>query len=104
MPLNCIPATTSRHAAEQKLATLDGHVHVDVAFWGGVVPGNVGELRGLAEMGVPGAKCFLCPSGVSSRTFVEPYWSARMRSMKNGPSRSPTTSATSPAATMRKDG
>lgn len=64
MPLNCIPATTSRAAAEQKLASLDGKLHVDVAFWGGVVPGNAGELRGLAELGVPGAKCFLCPSGV----------------------------------------
>lgn len=64
MPLNCIPATTSRAAAEQKLAALEGQLHVDVAFWGGVVPGNVAELRGLADIGVPGAKCFLCPSGV----------------------------------------
>ena len=64
MPLNCIPATTSRAAAEQKLASLEGQLHVDVAFWGGVVPGNAGELRGLADLGVPGAKCFLCPSGV----------------------------------------
>lgn len=64
MPLNCIPATTSRAAAETKLASLDGQLHVDVAFWGGVVPGNTDDLAGLAEFGVPGAKCFLCPSGV----------------------------------------
>jgi allantoinase len=64
MPLNCIPATTSRAAAEQKLASLEGQLHADVAFWGGVVPGNAGELRGLADFGAPGAKCFLCPSGV----------------------------------------
>jgi len=64
MPLNCIPATTTRAAAEIKLASLEGQLHVDVAFWGGVIPGNAGELRGLAEFGVPGAKCFLCPSGV----------------------------------------
>jgi allantoinase len=64
MPLNCIPATTSRRAAEAKLLALEGQVHVDVAFWGGVVPGNVDELKGLAEFGVPGAKCFTCPSGV----------------------------------------
>jgi hypothetical protein len=47
---------------------------------------------------------FLWPSGVSSRTLVEPYWSSRMRSMKSGPRRSPRRSDTSPAATIRKDG
>lgn len=70
MPLNCIPATTSRAAAEQKRASLDGQLAVDVAFWGGVVPGNAAELRGLAELGVPGAKCFLCPSGVDEFPHV----------------------------------
>ncbi|MFM2152747.1 MAG: hypothetical protein RL199_1182 [Pseudomonadota bacterium] len=64
MPLNCIPATTSLAAAETKRAELKDKLSVDVAFWGGVVPGNVGELDGLARFGVPGAKCFLCPSGV----------------------------------------
>ncbi len=64
MPLNCIPATTSRAAAEEKLASLHDKLSVDVAFWGGVVPGNAGELRGLRDFGAPGAKCFLCPSGV----------------------------------------
>lgn len=64
MPLNCIPATTTRKAAETKREALRDQLHVDVAFWGGVVPGNVQELKGLAEFGVPGAKCFLCPSGV----------------------------------------
>src|SRR5262249_29454098 len=38
--------------------------HVDVAFWGGVVPGNTGELDGLIAAGVRGFKCFLVPSGV----------------------------------------
>ncbi len=70
MPLNCIPATTSRTAAEEKRKSLDGKVHVDVAFWGGVVPGNVAELKGLAEFGVPGAKCFTCPSGVDEFPHV----------------------------------
>ena len=64
MPLNCIPATTSRAAAEEKLGSLAGKLRVDVAFWGGVIPGNTGELAGLADFGAPGAKCFLCPSGV----------------------------------------
>ena len=70
MPLNCIPATTSRDAAERKREALAGQLHVDVAFWGGVVPGNAGELEGLARFGVPGAKCFLCPSGVDEFPHV----------------------------------
>ena len=42
----------------------------DFAFWGGVIPGNAAELRGLADFGVPGAKCFLCPSGVDEFPHV----------------------------------
>lgn len=64
MPLNCIPATTSRRAAEQKREALAAQLHVDVAFWGGVVPGNTAQLAELAAFGVAGCKCFLCPSGV----------------------------------------
>src|SRR5262249_47430022 len=37
---------------------------VDVAFWGGVVPGNTSELAPLYAAGVVGFKCFLVPSGV----------------------------------------
>jgi allantoinase len=37
---------------------------VNVGFWGGVVPGNAGELRALHRAGVFGFKCFLVPSGV----------------------------------------
>ncbi|HZH15970.1 MAG TPA: allantoinase AllB [Archangium sp.] len=70
MPLNCIPATTSREAAEAKLAALEGKLHVDVAFWGGVIPGNVDALEGLAKFGVPGCKCFTCPSGVDEFPHV----------------------------------
>ncbi len=64
MPLNCIPATTSVDGFEAKLAAAEGKLHVDVGFWGGVVPGNADELAGLYEAGVLGFKCFLCPSGV----------------------------------------
>ncbi|MGA9525274.1 MAG: allantoinase AllB [Myxococcaceae bacterium] len=70
MPLNCIPATTSREAAEEKRSALEGKLHVDVAFWGGVVPGNVDALEGLARFGVPGCKCFTCPSGVEEFPHV----------------------------------
>jgi allantoinase len=64
MPLNSIPATTTLHAFNQKIAAAQGRLFVDVGFWGGVVPGNVAELAKLFEHGVFGFKCFLVPSGV----------------------------------------
>ena len=64
MPLNSIPATTTRAALEEKRGAAAGHVFVDVGFWGGVVPGNAGELEGLVGAGALGCKCFLVDSGV----------------------------------------
>lgn len=45
---------------------LQGKLHVDVGFWGGLVPGNSGntaELQGMLDAGALGLKCFLAPSG-----------------------------------------
>jgi allantoinase len=64
MPLNSIPATITAAAFREKIAAAAGQLCVDVGFWGGVVPGNVAELRPLWEAGVFGFKCFLVPSGV----------------------------------------
>jgi allantoinase len=64
MPLNSIPATTTAAGFREKIAAAAGQLCVDVGFWGGVVPGNVAELRPLWEAGVFGFKCFLVPSGV----------------------------------------
>ena len=64
MPLNCIPVTTSLAALDTKLAAVGALLSVDVGFWGGVVPGNAGELTAMAERGMLGAKCFLCHSGI----------------------------------------
>jgi allantoinase len=71
MPLNSVPATTTRMALEAKrrLAPVDG---VEVQFWGGVVPGNQERIEELAEGGVRGFKCFLTPSGVDEFLPVEP--------------------------------
>ena len=64
MPLNSIPATTTAAALREKVRAMAGKVHVDAGLWGGAVPGNTGELEGLAEAGALGFKCFLSPSGV----------------------------------------
>lgn len=65
MPLNSIPPTTTVAGLEEKLASAREQCTVDVGFWGGVVPGNTGELAGLAAAGVVGFKCFLINSGVA---------------------------------------
>lgn len=64
MPLNCIPVTTTRDALKRKLEATDAELHVDVGFWGGVIPGNAEELTKLAKDGALGAKAFLCHSGI----------------------------------------
>jgi allantoinase len=64
MPLNSIPATTTVDGLKAKLAAAEGKLHVDTAFWGGVVPGNTSELEKLWDAGVVGFKCFLIHSGV----------------------------------------
>ncbi len=70
MPLNSIPPTTTLAGFEEKLAAAEGKCSVDVAFWGGVVPGNTAELALLIERGVRGFKCFLIHSGVDEFPHV----------------------------------
>jgi allantoinase len=70
MPLNSIPATTTREALRVKREAAQGKCRVDVGFWGGVVPGNSEEIAGLVEDGVLGFKSFLVPSGVEEFQHV----------------------------------
>jgi len=70
MPLNSIPATTTVAALEAKRAAARGRCHVDVACWGGVVPGNERDIEPLIDAGVRGFKCFLVPSGVDEFEHV----------------------------------
>ncbi len=64
MPLNSIPPTVDPVALAAKRQAAFGKCHVDVAFWGGLVPGNLGDLPALAAAGVCGFKAFLVDSGV----------------------------------------
>ena len=70
MPLNSIPATTTLAAFKTKIEDAKRGCFVDVGFWGGVVPGNTGELAAMHEAGVVGFKCFLVPSGVDEFQYV----------------------------------
>lgn len=71
MPLNSIPSTTTVANLEAKTKAASGNCHIDVAFWGGVVPGNQDDLLPLIEAGVKGFKCFLCDSGVEEFPMVQ---------------------------------
>ena len=64
MPLNSLPPTVSVAALADKRAAATGKCWIDVAFWGGAVPGNADALRPLHQAGVTGFKCFLIDSGV----------------------------------------
>ena len=63
MPLDSVPSTVDVAALELKREAADGRCHVDVGFWGGVIPGNLGALAPLRRAGVLGFKCFLADSG-----------------------------------------
>lgn len=72
MPLNGVPPTVRLSALELKLEAAKGQSHVDYALWGGLVPGNVGELEALAQAGVIGFKAFMsCPGGEGEDIFAE---------------------------------
>ena len=72
MPLNAIPPTTTVAGLHEKVEAAKGQCWVDVGFYGGIVPGNAGELKALVKEGVMGFKGFLIDSGVSHINFFSP--------------------------------
>jgi allantoinase len=71
MPLNSLPPTTTVAALAVKRAAARPAASVDVGFWGGAVPGNLGDLAGLHEAGVFGFKAFLADSGVPEFALLD---------------------------------
>jgi allantoinase len=72
MPLNSVPTTISIEALLTKRNVAIDKTFVDVGFWGGAVPENLGTLRELWDAGVYGFKCFLAPSGIDEFGHLEP--------------------------------
>src|ERR1039457_846359 len=64
MPLNSTPCTVNAREFDRKRAALEASSITDFGLWGGLVPGNIGEMAELAERGVVGFKAFLCDSGL----------------------------------------
>ncbi|KAJ4303598.1 Allantoinase [Kalmusia sp. IMI 367209] len=71
MPLNAIPPTTTVENLKIKVEAAKGKCWVDVGFYGGIVPGNSGELKALVKEGVRGFKGFLIDSGVDEFPAVK---------------------------------
>ncbi|MCE3199418.1 allantoinase [Paenibacillus sonchi] len=72
MPLNGNPPTVNRAALQLKAEAASGNSAVDYMLWGGLVPGNLAELEGLAAAGVTGFKAFISnPGGEGEGRFRE---------------------------------
>ncbi|WWC67856.1 allantoinase [Kwoniella pini CBS 10737] len=72
MPLNSIPPTTTLKGLEiKRKEALKIGINSDLGFWGGIIPGNQGELVNMLNNGVKGFKCFLIDSGVEEFPHVE---------------------------------
>ncbi|MDN3016505.1 allantoinase AllB [Paenibacillus sp. BSR1-1] len=63
MPLNALPATTTKEALELKIAAAKGKNYIDYALYGGLVPGNLQNLQELSDAGVVAYKCFMATCG-----------------------------------------
>lgn len=59
MPLNALPATSTKAALQQKMNIASGKNYIDYAFYGALTPDNLGHLEELAHAGAVAFKCFL---------------------------------------------
>jgi len=71
MPLNAHPPTIDGDSFDAKRAAAEKTSLVDFGLWGGLVPGNVGELPALRDRGVVGLKAFMCNSGIDDFSAVD---------------------------------
>jgi allantoinase len=71
MPLNAHPPTVTGAAFDEKRRCLERNALVDIALWGGLVPGGVDSMGELAARGVVGFKAFMCASGIDDFPAVD---------------------------------
>jgi allantoinase len=71
MPLNAHPPTVTGAAFDEKRRRLERSALVDVALWGGLVPGGLDAMDELAARGVVGFKAFMCSSGIDDFPGVD---------------------------------
>ena len=71
MPLNAHPPTVTAAAFDEKRRCLEAGALVDVALWGGLIPGGIDAMDELAARGVVGFKAFMCSSGIDDFPGVD---------------------------------
>lgn len=71
MPLNSTPPTINKGNLKLKSELADEKSIVNSRFWGGLVPENIDDLKGLHENGVIGFKAFMSPSGIADFNNVD---------------------------------
>ena len=64
MPLNSTPVLNAA-SFQAKASAFEANSILDGAFWGGLVPGNLGAFQELADCGVIGFKAFMSNSGMA---------------------------------------
>ena len=73
MPLNSDPPVTAIEELEAKQAIAREKSRVNAYFWGGLIPGNLGELEAMHRAGVVGFKAFMSNSGIAEFPAVDDY-------------------------------
>lgn len=61
MPLQNEPALTNADIFDKKIEAVDDNAYVDYCFWGGLVPDNFDDLKGLYDKGCVAFKSFIGP-------------------------------------------
>jgi allantoinase len=70
MPLNGVPPAVTALALRRKAELAAGRSAVDYAFWGGLMPGHVRDLKEMLEAGAVAFKAFMSePGGVEEERF-----------------------------------
>jgi len=72
MPLNSLPPVTDAASFALKRAAAERSSLTDFGIWGGLVPGNVGQLEPMRDAGAIGFKAFMCASGVEEFPLSDP--------------------------------
>lgn len=75
MPLQNEPALTNAELFDKKVEAVDANAYVDYCFWGGLVPDNFDDLKGLNDKGCVAFKSFIGPVSpdYSSLSYGQAY-------------------------------
>lgn len=75
MPLQNEPAMTNAELFDRKIAAVDANAYSDYCLWGGLIPTNFGDLKGMHDKGCVAFKSFIGPVSpdYSSLSYGQAY-------------------------------